>query len=329
MSRRNVFRAVILAAGKSKRMKSHISKIMHDVLGKPIIQYVIEAVQHPLVEKIYVVVGRHNHHQVEQILGDAVTYVIQEEQLGTAHALQVCEPYLSNYDGQLLVLVGDAPFLTREVIHHLITFHQTHKTVAATLLTAIYDSPPPYGRIVRDAAGNVMRIVEEKDADETIRRIKEVSTSHFAFDAPVVFPLLKEISNDNAQHEYYLPDVIELLVNRGYRVETVPVDDPFITFGINTRRDLVEGIARMRQRIIQKWLDNGVTILDPNTTFIDSTVQIGRDTVIYPFTLLEKGTRIGEECRIGPFVYLSGQKIENGETIIAQIQPSNQELKRE
>ncbi len=319
MSTREVFRAVILAAGKSKRMKSQVSKIMHDVLGKPIIRYVVEAVQLPAVEEILVVVGPHNHQAVRQVLGDSVRYVIQEQQLGTAHALQVCEDALSDFHGQLLVLVGDAPFLTRQVMEQLVTYHRDHPEVAATLLTAIYETPPPYGRVVRDATGQVVRIVEDKDADEEIKKIKEVSTSHYAFDKDTVFPLLKEIRNDNAQGEYYLPDVIGLLIQRGHRVAALPVDDPFTTFGINTRRDLVTGIAEMRRRIVDRWLDAGVTILDPQTTFIDSTVEIGADTIIYPFTHLEKGTRIGKGCRIGPFVYLSRAHVPDGEVVVGRL----------
>lgn len=322
MSTRDVFRAVILAAGKSKRMKSRVSKIMHDVLGKPIIQYVVEAVQIPEVEEILVVVGPHNQAEVKGILGNSVRYVLQEEQLGTAHALQVCQPALKDYHGQLLVLVGDAPFLTREVIEKLVQYHRAHTDVAATLLTAIYETPPPYGRVVRDATGRVIKIVEDKDADEEIKKIREVSTSHYAFDADIVLPLLKEIKNDNAQGEYYLPDVIELLIQKGHNVAALPVDDPFTTFGINTRQDLIRGIAEMRKRIVRRWLDAGVTILDPETTFIDTTVEIGTDTVIYPFTHLEKHTRIGENCRIGPFVYLSGAYVPDGDVIVGNIRKS-------
>ncbi len=319
MSTRDLFRAVILAAGKSKRMKSQVSKIMHDVLGKPIIQYVVEAVQIPAVEEILVVVGPHNHEAVREVLKDTVRYVVQKEQLGTGHALLVCEEALKHFHGQLLVLVGDAPFLTRHVMEQLITYHQSHPEVAATLLTAVYDTPPPYGRVVRNANGKVLRIVEDKDADAETKKIKEVSTSHYAFDKDTVFPLLKEIRNDNAQGEYYLPDVIGLLIQQGHAVAALPVDDPFTTFGINTRRDLVKGIAEMRRRIIDKWLDAGVTILDPKTTFIDTTVEIGADTIIYPFTHLEKGTRIGSGCRIGPFVYLSQAHISDGEEIIGRV----------
>ena len=319
MSSRRVFQAVILAAGKSKRMKSRVSKILHDVLGKPIIRYVVEAVQIPAVEKIIVVVGPHNHAAVRQVLGDSVYYVIQEEPLGTAHALMVCEEALKDYHGQLLVLVGDAPFLTCQVMQHLVTYHQAHPQVAATLLTAIYETPPPYGRVVRDARGKVVRIIEDKDADVEARKIKEVSTSHYAFNKDTVFPLLKDIRNNNVQGEYYLPDVIELLIQRGYQVATLPVDDPFTAFGINTRRDLITGIAEMRRRIIDRWLDAGVTILDPHTTFIDSTVEIGADTIIYPFTHLEKGTRIGSGCRIGPFVYLSQAHVPDGQEIIGRL----------
>ncbi len=319
MGERQKFRAIILAAGKSKRMKSRVSKIMHDVLGKPIIRYVVDAVQIPEVEEIIVVVGPHNKESVARALGNSVRYVVQEEQLGTGHALQVCAPILQDYHGQILVLVGDAPFLTAEVVQNLVRFHRSHPDVAATLLTAIYETPPPYGRIVRDDQGNVVKIVEEKDASPEIRKIREVNTSHYAFDKDIVFPLLREIKNDNVQGEYYLTDVIGLLIERGYSVAALSVDDPFTTFGINTRRDLIQGIAEMRRRIIDHWLDSGVTILDPETTFIDSTVEIGTDTIIYPFTHLEKGTRIGAGCRIGPFVYLSSAHVPDGEVIVGTI----------
>ncbi len=241
-------RALVLAAGKSKRMKSEKSKVLLQILGRTLIEYVVAALEFEWIERIGLVVGNHIHEEVEKIFGKRVDYILQQEQSGSAHAVMVAEQWLKGFSGSLVVVVGDGPFITSSIMQSLIQ-HQQQSDLAAVFLSSIYDSPPPYGRVVRDARGRVLRIVEEKDATADERRIKEVSSSHYCFDIKKLFPALARVNNKNAQNEYYLPDVIGILAGSGERVEAIPVDDPFLTFGINTREDLIAGTRELQQRI--------------------------------------------------------------------------------
>ena len=302
--------AVILAAGKGTRMKSALSKLVHDVMGKPIVRYVADACRDAGVERIVAVLG-HDAVHVRAALGAGVEYAIQEPQLGTGHALMAAEPALRNFTGDLFVLVGDAPFITADILRNLLQKHRQGKQ-AATFLTAVFEKVPPYGRIVRGDDGHVHAIVEEVDCTEEQKKINEVNSSHYCFRAEVVLPLLKEIPRNPNKGEYFLTDIVEILYRHGYFVETHPAEDARVLKGINSRRDLVEAIALMREQVTEKWLSEGVTILDPATSFIDSTVHIGRDTLIYPNTFLAAGTVIGKNCRIGPFVEMRGARISDG-----------------
>jgi bifunctional UDP-N-acetylglucosamine pyrophosphorylase/glucosamine-1-phosphate N-acetyltransferase len=303
-------RALIMAAGKSKRMKSEKSKVLHEILGKTLVEYVVDALEFEPIERIGVVVSEHNREEVETVFGTRVDYILQKEQLGSAHAVMVAEKWLEGFTGSLVVVVGDGPFINIPIMQILIQ-HQQKSGVAAAFLSGIYDSPPPYGRVVRDTRNRVLRIVEEKDASPEERKIKEVSSSHYCFDVEKLFPALGKTNRENAQNEYYLPDVIGILTASGETVDAIPVDDPFLTFGINTREDFVASAEELERRIIKKWLQNGVTVMDPSKTYIDATVEIGKDTVILPFTYLGGKTHIGTKCTIGPFVQIQDSVIAN------------------
>ena len=244
----NSTRALVLAAGKSKRMKSEKNKVVLQILGKTLIEYVVEALEFELIERIGVVVSEHNKGEIKTILGKRVDYILQKEQLGSAHAVMVAEQWLKDFYGSLVVAVGDGPFISSGIIQTLIQ-HQQQFHLAAVFLSGIYDSPPPYGRVVRDVRGRVLRIVEEKDTTPEERKIKEVSSSHYCFDIKKLFSVLGKVERENAQNEYYLPDVIGILISRGEKVAAIPVDDPFLTFGINTREDFVAGARELQNRI--------------------------------------------------------------------------------
>ncbi len=231
-------RALVLAAGKGTRMNSDKPKVLHEILGQPLIRYVIDALTMDEIERIAVIVSPENEVLIKQALGNRVDYIVQEEQLGTGHAVQCADEWLKDFDGSVVVAVGDAPLITKEIIRELIHRQQEEQASLCFLTTVFKEQPPPWGRVVRDEEGHVLRIVEEKEATLQEKKIKEVSSSHYCFDWDCLFRALHFIDNKNAQGEYYLPDVVEHIVNNGHRVTTVTVSDPMVTFGINTVQDL-------------------------------------------------------------------------------------------
>jgi bifunctional UDP-N-acetylglucosamine pyrophosphorylase/glucosamine-1-phosphate N-acetyltransferase len=231
--------AVVLAAGKGTRMKTDTAKVLVPLKGEPMVRHVIEACRSAGVGRIILVVG-YKAGEVQATLGLEFEYVIQKEQLGTAHALIQARDLLRGFDGDLLVLPGDAPFITAGFLDALLAFHRA-SGADATMASVVWESPPPYGRILRDASGRVIRVVEEWDAGPEVKAVKETCTSHYVFRAGAVLPLLSEIRNDNAKKEYYLTDIVEVLARRGLRVETFPVPDPKLVLGINTVEELEQG----------------------------------------------------------------------------------------
>jgi bifunctional UDP-N-acetylglucosamine pyrophosphorylase/glucosamine-1-phosphate N-acetyltransferase len=230
-------RALILAAGKGKRMKSEKTKVLHELNGKPIIEYVVEALEIDEIERIGVIVSENNMDEIKEHLKDRVDYIVQTEQLGTGHAVLTAEDWLSNFEGSVIVVVGDAPFLQKKTVEDLLNkYRQNNYT--CLLLSAVYKEPPAYGRIIRDNNGKLIRIIEEKDATVEEKKIKEVSTSHYCFDKSKLFSALKKIKNNNSQGEYYLPDVIEIFIQDSEKIDAFPIADPRITFGINSPEDL-------------------------------------------------------------------------------------------
>lgn len=301
--------AVILAAGKGTRMRSKYPKVLHKVGGKAMLQHVIDAATIAGADEKVVIVG-HEAELVEAMVADQGKIALQAEQLGTGHAVMQTKEALAGFTGTALILCGDTPLLDGE---ELKKFCEAHKAsgAAATVLTAIMDDPFGYGRIVRDAEGNVQGIVEQKDATEEQKAIKEINTGIYCMECPQMFDVLATLTCNNAQGEYYLTDVLEKLNAAGQKVGGVVTADSDMVMGINSRKQLSVAEGVMRQRILDKLMDAGVTIMDPASTFIEGSVKIGSDTIIYPYTWLEGETVIGEDCEIGPNVRLTNVKLGN------------------
>lgn len=291
--------AVILAAGQGTRMKSKLYKVLHPVCGKPMVQHVVDQVQMLNIEEMVTIIG-HGAEQVKAQLGETSSYALQEEQLGTAHAVMQAGSRLAGKEGVTIVVCGDTPLMKAETMEALFKHHED-TNAKATILTARIADPTGYGRIVRNDHGLVEKIVEHKDATEAERTINEINTGTYCFDNIALFDALKHVSNDNVQGEYYLPDVIEILKNQGEAVSAYQTNDLDETLGVNDRVALAEAERIMRSRINEQHMRNGVTIIDPANTYIEADVTIGQDTVIYPGTMLKGKTVIGEDCQIGPY----------------------------
>jgi len=292
-----------MAAGKSTRMKSALPKAAHPVCGKPVTRHVIDACLAAGVESIVVVVG-FEAEKVKAALGEDVAYAVQAEQLGTGHACIQALPSVPGDVSTVIVLPGDTPLITPEAISALLGHHRA-ESCAATLLTVVLDDPGVYGRVVRDGSGGVVGIVEARDADKATLAIGEVNTSIYCFDRDSLSDALSQLSSDNAQGEYYLTDVIGLLRGAGKRIGALAAENPADAMGINTRVELADAADEMRRRINSRHMLAGVTIVDPSSTCIDCDVQIGADSVIHPFTVIERFARIGPGQRIGPFAHVA------------------------
>ena len=306
--------ALVLAAGKSTRMKSKTPKGLHELLGKPLLRWAVEAAQEAGASRMVLVVG-HQAEEVKAAMGAELEYVLQTEQKGTGHAVLMAEGLLADWDGPLLILPGDAPLLSAPLLEALIA-HHTHSGAAATLLTARLDDAGSYGRVVRDLeTGRVLAIVEARDATPEQLEISEIGTSVYAFQPAALFAALREITPSNAQGEYYLTDAVALLAKQGLIVEALISPDADVVRGVNNRAELGDLRQTLQARIHRHLAESGVTILDPHNTYIEATVKIGADTTIHPFTLLSGVTDIGEDCEIGPGTRLSDAKIGNGVSI--------------
>lgn len=305
--------AVILAAGLGTRMKSRRHKVVHEVCGKPMVRHVVDHLRAAGIRRIVVVVG-HRAEQVRQVLGDEVEYAVQEQPLGTGHAVLQAAPLLEGTGGQTLVVCGDTPLIRPETFARLADL-QRNAGAAVSILTAEVDNPAGYGRIVRDGSGDVQAIVEDRDADEEIRRIREVNAGTYCFQTEQLFAVVRKLDNANRQGEYYLTDCIARLRREGLRAAALRLDHPEEMLGVNDRVQLAAVERIMRRWLLEKWMREGVTVVDPQSTYIDADVVIGADTVLLPGTHLESGTRIGEACRIGPNVRLRGTVVEDGVTV--------------
>lgn len=307
--------AVILAAGKGTRMKSKLYKVLHSVCGKPMVQHVVDEASKLNLEKIVTIVG-HGAEKVKAQLGGQSEYAIQEEQLGTAHAVIQAKDFLSDKEGTTVVICGDTPLITAETMESLLSHHE-ETGAKATILTATPEDPAGYGRIVRTPEGSVEKIVEHKDASVEELKITEINTGTYCFDNKSLFATLSKVSNDNSQGEYYLPDVIEILKNSGETVSAYKTESFEETIGINDRVALSQAEALMKKRINIGHMKNGVTLIDPENTYISADAVIGQDTIIYPGTVLEGAVSIGEDSIIGPHSEIKDSSI-GSRTVIRQ-----------
>lgn len=301
--------SVILAAGKGTRMKSRFPKVLHKVCGIPMICHVLKTARDAGSDRIVVVAG-YGGEMVAKEVGEKGEVVFQHEQLGTAHALLQAEKSLKDFKGDIIVLCGDTPLVSTETLKKLVLAHRDSGAFA-TILTAVMDNPAGYGRVIRSSGGMVNRIVEQKDATVVELSIREVNTGVYCFKADGLFSFLALIDADNVQGEYYLPDLIGKYVQDGRGVAAVSVADPLEVMGINDRSQLATAQASLWHKINHRLMISGVTIADPTTVFIDAEVTIGRDTVIYPHTILQGKTVIGEGCVIGPFTQIISARLQD------------------
>jgi bifunctional UDP-N-acetylglucosamine pyrophosphorylase/glucosamine-1-phosphate N-acetyltransferase len=290
--------AIVLAAGQGTRMRSRRAKVLHKVCGKPMIGHVVDSLRRAGVREIVVVVG-HQGEKVKEAVGPGVEFVWQREQLGTGHAVSMAKDIFAGHEGHVLVLAGDTPLLTPGTLKEL---GDAGRGLAAAILTARMPKPRGYGRIIREADGTVLGIVEERDASPAQLAVDEVNTGTYIFRSQDLFPALGRLRPDNAQGEYYLTDVIGLLVQEGKRVGSLQCKDWQEAMGINDRVQLAFAEGVLRERIRRELMLRGVTIYHPESVFIDLDVEVGQDTIIYPFCFLEGRTVVGEDCVIGPGV---------------------------
>ncbi|NLN29585.1 MAG: NTP transferase domain-containing protein [Firmicutes bacterium] len=301
------FTSIVLAAGMGTRMRSDFPKVLHPLCGVPMIEHVIDALTQAGAARIVVVVGHRAEH-VQATVGDRVEYVYQAEQKGTGHAVMQTAGLLQGTKGPILITYGDAPLYRPETFRDFVAAH-VESGAAGSILTAIVDDATGYGRIVRSAEGQFVRVVEQRDATPEEAAIREFNTGTYCIQGDKLFEGLAALTPDNAQGEYYLPDVLTWLKKRGLSVRIQVLDDADEARGINDRKQLAEAEAIMRQRIREYWMERGVTIVDPATTWIDKSVQIGQDTILFPGTLLEGDTVVGRRCRIGPFACVRSARI--------------------
>jgi bifunctional UDP-N-acetylglucosamine pyrophosphorylase/glucosamine-1-phosphate N-acetyltransferase len=308
--------AIILAAGISKRMNTKLAKVLHEVCGRPMLDYVIDAVRSAGIDKIFVVVGFGADSVKQRFAGTGdITWVIQPEQKGTANAVMCCEEHLKDFTGQTLVLCGDGPLIRSETLKTLIDKHNAEHA-SATLATAVLDDPTGYGRIVRDAYGNIQGIVEHNNCTPEQLKIQEVNPSYYLFDNKILFEAVERVKIDKVKGEYYLTDALALIIAAGHKVVAVTAVRPEEAVSVNSREQLSDAGKIMQRRIQKRLMENGVTIIDPPNTWIDARAQIGQDTVIEPFTCIYGEVVIGRNCRIGPFAHLqSGTRIGDNSNI--------------
>ncbi len=304
-------KAIVLAAGQGVRMKSGKAKVLHELLGRPLVRHVLQAVRAGGVKDVLVVVG-HQEEAVRKVVGEDAVFVRQDEQKGTGHAVLCARKALDGFEGDLLVLAGDAPLVSPATISAMIVERRRSRS-ACTVLTSCIDDPRGYGRVVRDAAGNFLKIVEEAEASDKEKGIQEVNSGIYVFHAPALWKALAKVKPSPVKGELYLTDALAAILAQGGTVTAQKAAEQSEVYGINTRRDLVAASNFLRWRVLERHLDGGVTIVDPSTTFIEDDVEIGPDTVVRPYSVIEHGVRIGSGCDVGPFARLrTGTVLEDG-----------------
>ncbi len=306
-----MLKSIILAAGKGTRMKSQTPKVLHKVFDKTLLGYVIDAVNETgLADENFVIVG-HQAEKVEDFVGENYSNtktILQSPQLGTGHAVSMVLPYLIDYDGEIIILCGDTPLITSETIKNFVEFHRNNNS-DLTVMSAIFENPTNYGRIIRLDNGRVESIVEEKDATEKQKSIKEINAGIYCINWNKIKDAFSELKTNNAQGEYYLTDIIKWGNEKGLSVNAYILKDNEEIYGINSKLNLAEASKMLNRRIINVHLANGVTIIDPDTTWISPETEIEPDTIIYPSCYIEGKNKIGKNCKIGPFAHLRGDVI--------------------
>ena len=299
---------ILLAAGQGTRMKSALPKVLHPLAGKALFLHGLASARRLAPELVAIVVGHGANAVREAYGGTDVSWVIQEKQLGTGHAVLCAAATFKDFDGDIVILSGDVPLIREETLREMVGHHRNRRA-AVTLLTTVLDEPKGYGRILRDGEGAITAIVEEKDASEAQRKVREINAGVYVASASFLFAALDRINNDNQQGEYYLPDIVAIALGQGKKVETVQASDGREVMGINSREELAFMEKNLRQSINKKWMAAGVTFKDPDTTYIEESVTIGKDTVIGPNTHLQGKTTIGERCQIDGSAFITDMEI--------------------
>lgn len=303
-----MLKSVILAAGKGTRMKSETPKVLHTIFDKTLVGYVIDAVNGTdLADENFIIVG-HQAEKVEEYIKNNYSNartVLQSPQLGTGHAVSMVLPYLQDFEGEVVILCGDTPLITSETLKEFVEYHKANKS-DLTVMSAIFDNPTNYGRIIREGNNRVEAIVEEKDATPEQKGVKEINAGIYCLDWQKVKPAFSELKTNNAQGEYYLTDIIKWGNENNLSVNAYTLKNNEEIYGINSKANLAEATKFLNIRVINKHLINGVTIIDPDSTWISPETEIEPDTVIYPSTYIEGVNKIGKNCKIGPFAHLRG-----------------------
>ena len=301
-------KSIILAAGKGTRMKSDMPKVLHTIFEKTLLGYVIDAVNNTgIADENFVIVG-HQAERVEEFINSNYANakcILQSPQLGTGHAVSMAVPYLQDFDGEVIILCGDTPLITSETLKEFVEAHRNFKS-DITVMSAIFENPTNYGRIIRNSDGTLNSIIEEKDATPEQKSVKEINAGIYCLNWAKIKPAFSELKTNNAQGEYYLTDIIKWGNEQNLSVNAYTLEDNEEIYGINSKANLAEATKFLNRKIVNKHLANGVQIIDPATTWISPETEIEADTIIYPSTYIEGRNKIGKHCKIGPFAHLRG-----------------------
>lgn len=299
-------KSVILAAGKGTRMKSNLPKVLHEIYGKTLLGYVLDSVKN-ITDENFVIVGHHAE-EVEQYIRTGYTNaktVLQSPQLGTGHAVSMVCPYLEKFDGQVIILCGDTPLITEDTLKKFVEYHNSSNS-DLTVMSTLFDDPTNYGRIIREADNTLKCIVEEKDATPEQKAVKEVNAGIYCLNWGKIKDAFSKLTSNNAQGEYYLTDIIEWGKKNNLNVNAYILEDNTEIYGINSRINLAQATKYMTCRVLNKLMTEGVTVIDPESTWISPDTEIGQDTIIFPATYIEGKNKIGSNCKIGPCAHLRG-----------------------
>lgn len=301
-------KSIILAAGKGTRMKSDMPKVLHTIFEKTLLGYVIDAVNNTgIADENFVIVG-HQAERVEEYINknyDNAKCVLQSPQLGTGHAVSMALPYLNDFDGEVIILCGDTPLITSDTLKEFVEAHRNMNS-DITVMSAIFENPTNYGRVIRNSDNTLNSIVEEKDATLEQKAVKEINAGIYCLNWAKIKPAFSQLKTNNAQGEYYLTDIIKWGNEQNLSVNAYTLKDNEEIYGINSKSNLAEATKFLNRKIVNKHLANGVQIIDPSTTWISPETEIEADTIIYPSTYIEGKNKIGKHCKIGPFAHLRG-----------------------